>query len=193
MPKSALEPNLPPSEDDALDPALLNPATVAELYVEHADGLRWFLQGLLRGADLAGDVLQMTFTKVLERGHTARQESLKSWIYRVAYNEAMAVRRRQAVGKRVVQKVAWTRPQEDPSPESHVVRWELVAEMRRAIDELPDEQRQIVRMRIYEQKTFAIISEELNIPLGTALGRMRSAMGKLRVRFEKSSHAGQDD
>jgi len=188
-----LEPELPSSEPPELDPAVLDPAVVAELYVQHADGLRWFLQGLLKDADLAGDVLQMTFTKVLERGHTARQESLKSWIYQVAYNEAMAWRRRQAVGKRVVQKAAWTRPQEDPSPESHVVRWELVAEMRTAIGLLPDEQQRIVRMRIYEQKTFATISEELNIPLGTALGRMRSALAKLRSRFENTSHAEQED
>ena len=188
-----MEPDLPPSEQPAFDSAVLDPAVVAELYVQHADGLRWFLQGLLRDADLAGDVLQMTFTKVLERGHTARQESLKSWIYRVAYNEAMALRRRQAVGKRVVQKAAWTRPQEDPSPESHVVRWELVTEMRSAIGELPDEQQRIVRMRVYEQKTFATISEELKIPLGTALSRMRSALAKLRSRFENTSHAGPMD
>ncbi len=48
-------------------------------------------------------------------------------------------------------------------------------------------------MRVYEQKTFATISEELNIPLGTALGRMRSALAKLRSRFEKSSYAGPND
>jgi RNA polymerase sigma-70 factor (ECF subfamily) len=65
--------------------------------------------------------------------------------------------------------------------------------MRGAIELLPDEQQRIVRMRIYEQKTFAVISEELNIPLGTALSRMRSALAKLRSRFEKTSHAEPND
>jgi RNA polymerase sigma-70 factor (ECF subfamily) len=38
-------------------------------------------------------------------------------------------------------------------------------------------------MRIYEEKTFATIAEELGIPLGTALGRMRTALQKLQRRF----------
>jgi RNA polymerase sigma-70 factor (ECF subfamily) len=48
------------------------------------------------------------------------------------------------------------------------------------MDALPREQRRIVRMRIYEQKTFKVIAEELQIPIGTALSRMRAAMGQLR-------------
>ena len=55
--------------------------------------------------------------------------------------------------------------------------------MRRAIDDLPAAQQQIVRMRIYEEKTFAVIAAELEIPLGTALARMRAAMEKLKRRL----------
>jgi RNA polymerase sigma-70 factor (ECF subfamily) len=40
-------------------------------------------------------------------------------------------------------------------------------------------------MRIYEQKTFATISKELQIPLGTALARMRSAVFKLQIKLAK--------
>jgi RNA polymerase sigma-70 factor (ECF subfamily) len=39
-------------------------------------------------------------------------------------------------------------------------------------------------MRIYEEKTFAMIAQELGIPLGTALGRMRTALAKLRKTLE---------
>jgi RNA polymerase sigma-70 factor (ECF subfamily) len=39
-------------------------------------------------------------------------------------------------------------------------------------------------MRVYEEKTFAQISDELKIPLGTALGRMRAAMEKMRARLD---------
>jgi DNA-directed RNA polymerase specialized sigma24 family protein len=39
-------------------------------------------------------------------------------------------------------------------------------------------------MRIYEEKTFAVIAKELKIPLGTALARMRSAVMKMRTRLD---------
>ena len=42
-------------------------------------------------------------------------------------------------------------------------------------------------MRIYEEKTFAVIAKELKIPLGTALGRMRAALIKLRSRLSDSN------
>ena len=53
---------------------------------------------------------------------------------------------------------------------------------------LPDKQRQIVHMRIYEEKTFAVIAEELDIPLGTALARMRTALAKLRKCAQLSDY-----
>ena len=54
------------------------------------------------------------------------------------------------------------------------------------LDQLSPDQRQIVRLRIYEEKTFAEISRELKIPLGTALGRMRAALQKLKTLREPS-------
>jgi RNA polymerase sigma-70 factor (ECF subfamily) len=55
------------------------------------------------------------------------------------------------------------------------------------LEELPAEQRQVVRMRIYEEKTFAIIAKELKIPIGTALGRMRSALQKLKAKLDPAN------
>jgi RNA polymerase sigma-70 factor (ECF subfamily) len=55
--------------------------------------------------------------------------------------------------------------------------------VREAIERLTEDQRQVVRMRIYEEKTFAEIAEELGIPLGTALTRMRAALGRLRTEL----------
>ena len=64
-----------------------------------------------------------------------------------------------------------------------LLRLEAVEGIRLALESLPPEQRQVVRMRIYEEKTFATIAKELKIPLGTALGRMRAATTKLRERL----------
>jgi len=168
----------PPDSDTPLDPSL-----VAALYVEHGEELRRFLLGILRDAQLAADVLQATFAKMVQRGHETRQETRKAWLFRVAYHEAMAIRRREGVGDKVLRRVAWhTNGTAGPADEP-VIRFEAVTAVREALDALPPDQRQVVRMRIYDEKTFATIAKELKIPLGTALGRMRSALIKLRARF----------
>jgi len=169
-----------------LDNIPLDPSVVAELYVQHGEELRRFLLGILRDAQLASDVLQMTFAKMVERGHETQAATRKAWLFRVAYHEAMAYRRREGVGDKVLRRVAWHTNGAAGSSDEPLLRLESVQAVREALDELPPEQRQVVRMRIYEEKTFATIAKELKIPLGTALGRMRAATIKLRAKLDRS-------
>ncbi len=184
---------MPAADDKRLDNQLdkLEASVVAALYVEHGEELRRFLQGILRDAQLTSDCLQATFVKMVERGHQTREETRKAWLFRVAYHEALAYRRREAVGDKIVRRVAWYSGQYSNGaaspPDEPVARFESVQAVREALDELPPEQRQVVRMRIYEEKTFAVIARELSIPLGTALARMRSAMIKLRARLDRQN------
>jgi RNA polymerase sigma factor (sigma-70 family) len=172
----------------------LDPSIVAALYVEHGEELRRFLLGILRDAQLTADVLQATFVKMAQRGHETKEETRKAWLFRVAYHEAMAVRRREGVGEKVLRRVAWQTSRVAGSADEPLMRLEAVESVREALEELPPEQRQVVRMRIYEDKTFATIARELKIPLGTALGRMRAAMIKLKARLGgPAEHTNQDD
>jgi RNA polymerase sigma-70 factor, ECF subfamily len=167
----------------SIDSSHLDPSVVAALYMEHGEELRRFLLGILRDAQLTSDVLQATFVKLVQRGHETRVESRKAWLFRVAYHEAMAYRRRQGVGDKVLRHVAWHSNGTAGSADEPLLRLEAVQSVREALEHLPPEQRQVVRMRIYEEKTFATIANELKIPLGTALGRMRAALIKLRARL----------
>ena len=90
----------------AEDHSPLDPAIVAALYVEHAEELRRFLIGVLRDHQLASDVLQTSFVKLAEKGHATREGSRKAWLFRVAYHEAMAIRRREKVGDKVQERMA---------------------------------------------------------------------------------------
>ena len=168
-------------------PSPLNPEQVAALYLQHSEELRCFLVGLLRDPQLAADVLQATFVKAVQRGGDTQEETRKAWLFRVAYHEAMAIRRRDKVGDKIVKRIAEDAGPDGNSPrggaEDSLIRHESVELVREALEQLPPDQRQIVRMRIYEEKTFAVISQELQIPLGTALGRMRAALIKLRARL----------
>jgi RNA polymerase sigma factor (sigma-70 family) len=171
----------------AAESGKLDSAVVAALYVDHGEELRRFLIGLVRDPQLASDVLQATFAKLVERGHETQETTRKAWLFRVAYHEAMAVRRRQSVGDRVYRSVALQLGEAAGSADEPLVRLESVEAVRAALDQLPLEQRQVVRMRIYEDKTFAVIAQELKIPLGTALGRMRAALQKLKTRLDHST------
>jgi len=165
------------------DEEKLDPTLVAALYDHHAAELHHFLVGVLRDSQLAADVLQTTFARLVEVGHRSREESRKAWLFRVAYHEALAVRRRQGRGRHHLQRAAWSRPEVSPAADEPALRGEQMERVRQALRELAPAQQQVVQMRIYEEKTFATIAEELGIPLGTALGRMRTALQKLQHRF----------
>ena len=184
MPQTAAgSATLSPAEEPSASCEKLDPAVVAALYAEHGEELRRFLQGVLRDGFLAADCLQATFAKLVERGHETREETRKAWLFRVAFHEAMAFRRRAAVGDKVVRNVAWQGQTEPATAEERAIRLESVEAVKVALSGLRPEEREIVRMRIYEDKTFAVIANELRIPLGTALGRMRTALIKLRSKL----------
>jgi len=169
-----------PYPPNIVDEDRLDPAAIAALYVDCAEPLRRFLLGILRDPSLANDVLQATFAKAVQVGHATCAESRKAWLFQVAYHEAAAVRRRQALASRAQRQLVWSQRATEDSAEEPLIRFETVEAVRAALARLPAKQRQVVRMRIYEEKTFATIAEELGIPLGTALARMRAALDKLR-------------
>ncbi len=165
-------------------PHRLNEAEIADLHELHAEELRRFLWGVLGEASLVQDVVQITFRKLVEVGHDTQAESRKAWLFQVAYREALAQRRRSATQKKVLENLHHgSRHQEDAVTVDPLVQAETAESVRQAIEELPSELQQVLRMRIYDDKTFAEISAELDIPLGTALGRMRNAMTKLRGKL----------
>jgi RNA polymerase sigma factor (sigma-70 family) len=160
--------------------ATIDPSLVAALYAEHGAELRRFVLGVVRDPELAGDVLQVTFARAVERGHTARTETIKGWLFQVAFREALTARRRREARAQADRRFASLGFQPGGRPEEGLIREETVAAVRKALGELPAEQSRVVRARMYEDKTFAQIAEEFGLPLGTVLTRMRLALEKLR-------------
>lgn len=168
---------------------LIDPDRVQGLYEQHAEGLFKFLLGVLKDSALAEDALQTTFVRLAERGHQIQQQaSIKSWIYQVAFNEAMLIRRRQATGRRHQQTIAWhvqasSRAQELDHPDNilkEFIQQEQIEQIRESLDRLSLAQRVVVEKRIYEGKKFREIAEELQIPLATVLARMQTSLRKLK-------------
>jgi RNA polymerase sigma-70 factor (ECF subfamily) len=163
---------------------------VAERVVEHAADLRRFLLGMLRDPDLAADALQATLARALELGHTARAESIRGWLFQVARNEALVVRRRQGVQQRGYETLArQARAPLAPPPEAQLMRDESVKAVREAIETMPEPLQVVVLARFRDDKTFAQIAADLKLPLGTVLTRMRRASERLRTLLSST----QDD
>lgn len=170
------------------DSPRIDASVVASLYERYAEELGLFLKGVLRNSDLAAEALQNTFTKAVESGHTAREESLKGWLFRVAFHEGALLRRRGQIHDRSLRQIARNNQSSGvsaESPEERLTRSEMLSEVQRALHDLPPDQRQVVQMRIYEEKSFAEIAEELSAPLGTVLTRMRLALKKLSRQMQK--------
>lgn len=161
----------------------------ADLYRRHGQDLRRLLVALLRDSADAEDALQHVFLKLLDGWSAIKPETAKSWLFTVAYREAMTVRRRKQMdGKAMAQlwsQPVWLARAGEPKPDDATLQAEEQAAVRRALDELPANQREIVQGRIYDGKTFATLAEELNAPLGTVLTRMRLALKKLRQLIEE--------
>jgi RNA polymerase sigma-70 factor (ECF subfamily) len=100
-------------------------------------------------------------------------------LFRVAANEAAALWRRRASTEKMIQRHGAT----DAAPADaaeRLIRNETTAKVRLAVRALPQPMQQVVRLRIEENLTFQQIAERLNIPLGTALTRMRRAITTLK-------------
>jgi RNA polymerase sigma-70 factor (ECF subfamily) len=174
LPQPVSEPGLPQGQ------ATIDPVAVADLYAKYGAELRRFVLGVVRDAELAGDVLQATFTRAIERGHTARTETIKGWLFQVALREALTARRRHQAREQANRRLASLGFSRGERPLEGLIRGETVAQVQKALGSLPAEQSKVVWARIYEDKTFAEIAAETGLPLGTVLTRMRLALEKLK-------------
>ena len=170
---------------------LLDTERVQAVYSEHALALERFLIGVLRDETAAADALQTTFTRLIEKGHLVQQQdSMKSWLFRVAFNEAMLIRRKESTSKKHAENVAWKFQEQLGADRGadhrlsqsvhHAIRQEDIKRVRDALHKLPQPQREVVKKRIYEGLKFREIADELNVPLGTVLARMQAGLRKLK-------------
>lgn len=157
----------------------LDPQRLTAWYAAHANRLKAFLFGLLRNRTLVEEALQATFAKALTHGGGVQSGSEKAWLFQVAFNEAMALRRSREIQNRSLEQLN-TQAGASAEPDEDFLRWETVQQVREALASLPKEQQDVVQQRIYENKTFQKIADDLQLPLGTVLTRMRLALKRLQ-------------
>ena len=73
--------------------------------------------------------------------------------------------------------------------EEQIIDLQISNDLTKMIDQLPDDQKEVVKMRMYDDLSFKEIAEMTNVSINTALGRMRYAIINLRKMMEKQESA----
>jgi len=161
-------------------------SALAELFRKQRLPIQQFLLGMLRNPADADDALQQVFLKLVENWAAMRLDTAKSWLFTVAYHEALAVRRRRSRQESALETL-WAQPvwKEQASPPAAAEQREEIESVRGSLADLPAAQREVVERRIFRNQTFQTIATELGCPLGTVLTRMRLALKALSERLEE--------
>lgn len=157
------------------------PLDLARLYDDHAPALFAFLLNVTRNEAETRDVMQELFARLAakpERFDGVRDE--RGFLLRLAHNLAIDQTRRRAAHTNAVERAA-LEPIDlfanAPDPDAKAFQQAVAA----AIAELPEDQRAVVHLKIWEDLTFAEIAETLGIPANTAASRYRYALDKLEA------------
>src|ERR1041384_7919817 len=144
--------------------------------------------GMLGREEDARDATQETFLAAFRCLRNFRGEAkVSSWLHRIAVNQCISRQRRVKVrGESALEddEISFAAPVNE-SP-SHVVegRQQTIA-VRRAINSLPIELRQVVVMKEFEELTFREIADALDLPLSTVKSRLYTALKQLQMRLQK--------
>lgn len=159
----------------------------------HQAKIYGFICNKVNDTAIADDVFQDTFIKVIKtlKSNSYNEEGkFLPWVMRIAYNLVIDHFRRQ-------KKMPMYRETEEFSifdfltDNSHNAEGQIISEqvekdLQRIIEELPNDQREVLKMRIYQEMSFKEISELTGVSINTALGRMRYALMNLRKVIEKN-------
>lgn len=181
---------LTPESDEALALRLRDGDTVAgELLVKrfHQSLIRYLHR--LGGSDhLADELHQQTWLSVLDHIGKFDPDStsggFKAWLFRIATNKANDHWRSRGREKSATEGLKLITESEVAPAGARLESTEQQLKLQRAIEQLPESQRQILMLRYYSNLKFVEIAAMLGCPLNTALGRMHKAVLKLRQLME---------
>lgn len=162
-----------------------------ELVRRHYEPLVRYLQRLIRDEHAAEELHQQTWLSVLDHADKFDSGSgsggFKAWLFRIATNKANDYWRSRGREQSAHAGLRLVTDQQAADAGQRVELDEESDRLRRAIDQLPEAQRQVLLMRYYGNLKFVEIAEALGCPLNTALGRMHKAMLKLKQLMEAQS------
>lgn len=160
-----------------------------ELLSRNQDRVFTTIMYAVKDEDLANDLFQETFLKVitkLQNGQYSDTGKFSWWLTRIAHNVVIDHFRAQKSSKIV------EAPKDNDlsnlrsdavqnlSRESELNNEQVMEDIKRLVEALPESQRDVVNMRFFQELSFKEIAEQTNVSINTSLGRMRYALINLR-------------
>jgi RNA polymerase sigma factor (sigma-70 family) len=162
------------------------------LVIRHKQRIFSFILSKVLDREIAEDIFQDTFIKVintLKRGRYNEEGKFLPWVMRIAHNLVIDHFRRN---KRIPTfrntdefDIFTVISDEVLNVEKQLIKDQILNDIKGLIVELPEDQKEVLIMRMYKDMSFKEIAENTDVSINTALGRMRYALINLRKLIEK--------
>jgi RNA polymerase sigma-70 factor (ECF subfamily) len=160
----------------------------------HKQRIYSFIYSKVLDRDVSEDIFQDTFIKVintLKLGNYNEEGKFLPWVMRIAHNLVIDHFRK---GNRMPSfknteefDIFSVLSDSSLNAEKQIIKDQIHFDVRRIVDELPEDQKEVLIMRIYRDMSFKEISESTGVSINTALGRMRYALINLRKVIDKNN------
>ncbi len=174
-----------------------NKSAISTLIDKYNRRVRDYLRMMVKDDDVADDIAQETFIKVIkviDEGRYVDNGKFLSWVLRIAHNRALDYFRAQKSNNSVNESsagynVLGTLRYAENSIEDNIISDQTDQSIRDLVELLPEEQREVVMLRYYSDLSFKDIAEQTGVSINTALGRMRYALINLRKMIKEKNLA----
>jgi len=177
-------------EDQELVKKFLNgdKSSIEVLIKRHKNKVYTYIILTVKNQHLAEDIFQDTFIKViksLQEGKYKDNGKFLSWVIRIAHNLIIDHYRKEKQintysNEDYEADIFNSKKLADGNVEEFLIQDQITSDVRRLIEELPDDQKQVILLRHYGGLSFKEIAEQTDVSINTALGRMRYALINLR-------------
>lgn len=159
----------------------------------YKDKIYTYIYYTVRNAELAEDIFQETFTKAIvtiQQGRYNENGKFQAWLIRIAHNLIIDCYRQEKQENLIscdeeARNLLNSIQLSEGTIEAEMVNHQILADVRRLVRFLPEEQQEVIQMRFYQNLSFKEIAEQTGVSINTSLGRMRYAILNLRRMAEK--------
>lgn len=167
-------------------------SALAVLIKRHESKIYGFIYSKVADRDVSNDIFQDTFIKVIKtlKSNSYNEEGkFLPWIMRIAHNliiDYFRKSKKMPLFRETEEFSIFSIMSDDSlTIENQIIADQVEVDIRKLVEELPADQKEVLVMRMYQDMSFKEISETTGVSINTALGRMRYAIMNLRKIIEK--------